>query len=94
MNGIPDEDNMTEEDALQIAWDAVIDKYDIKETVLAEKFKVQIFFNVFDPDNPIWDIQFRVKDGVDVNEFGYYSVDIDDQTREVTAVYSIADAHG
>jgi hypothetical protein len=92
--GLPGEDNMTAMDAVELARESVIDKYDIKETVLDEKFKVQIEFNVLDPDNPLWVIRFEVKDPKDGVDLGFYLIYIDDQTEEVLSVWSAADSHG
>lgn len=94
VNGLPGDDNMKAEDVVAQARQTVLDKYDIKDTVLDGMFKVQTTYNVIDPDAPLWIIEFRVKDGVDVNDLGYYRVEILDATGEIVEVYSIEDAQG
>lgn len=94
VHGLPGEVNMIIEDVTDLAKKAVIAKYDVKEEVLDELFKVQVTFNVINPNKPLWAVEYRVKDGVDVNDLGYYRVEIDDYTGDIENLYSIADAKG
>lgn len=91
--GLPEEDNLEVETAIDLARKAVVSKYALKEETFAQ-FKVQVTFNVLDPDNPLWTIAFRVDEGNDVNDLGYYRADIDDHTGEIVHLYSIVDAKG
>lgn len=94
VHGIPGKDNMALEDAVALARRAVLAKYDVEEKVLDDMFRVQVTFNVINPEKPAWAIEYRVNDGVDVNDLGYYRVEIDDRTGEIENVYGIADAKG
>ncbi|MDL2318154.1 hypothetical protein LJC74_03545 [Eubacteriales bacterium OttesenSCG-928-A19] len=94
VHGIPGEGNMIIEDVVELAKKVVLAKYDVKEEVLDDMFKVQVTFNVIRPEKPLWAVEYRVKDGIDVNDLGYYRVEIDDQTGEIGNVYSITDAKG
>ena len=91
--GLPGTDNMDAADVIGMAREAVTQKYDLKEETM-EQFKVQVTLNVIDPDNPLWSIAFRAKEGKDVNDLGYYRVDIDDHTGNIVHLYDICDARG
>lgn len=59
--GMPGKDNMTVEEALDLARQGIIDKYAIKETVLREKFWVEMeFMTKF--INPANFVKFAVKE--------------------------------
>lgn len=94
VNGLLTEDNMTAKDVVAKARQAILDKYDVKAAVLDGKFKIQMTFNVIDPSAPLWEIEFRAKDGEDVNDIGYYSVVILDSSGEIVGIYNIDDCVG
>ena len=103
--GVPGEDNMTLEEAVNLARQGIIAKYAVKEAVLLGKFKAEVeffihFYNEFnfegaviDQDHPMWRMTFRVKDYDDMEELGHYTVMIYDRTREMV-LYSAADSQG
>jgi len=105
--GMPGENNMTFEEALDLARQAIIAKYAIKEAVLRGKFKVEAEFIIqlenengwvfggalIDQDHPIWRLTFRVKDYNDIMDLGHYLVYIYDQTKEME-IYNAEDSQG
>ena len=102
-HGLPGEGNMTLEEAVELARQGIIAKYDIKEGVLHEKFKVIIDFYIYfenhfidhliSPDNPLWSIIFQVIDYNDMDDLENYYVYINDKTGEME-IRSSTDAQG
>ena len=93
VHAVPGENNLTLEKALDIARQSIIAKYDIKETVLSEKFEVATYFwslqhdgpdrPMISSENPAWWFFFSVIDYRDMDDLGYYSVVIYEKTMEV-----------
>lgn len=93
--GVPGEDNMTLEEAVELARQGILAKYAVKAEVLLGKFKVEAsyFTHFMDYEVPLWMIDFRVKDYDDMMDLGHYLVYIFDQTREME-LYNAADSVG
>jgi len=103
--GLPGEDNMTAEEAVEMAKAAIVEKYGVLPE-LYEKYNVQIDFligvfvkGVYDkdpsPEDPLWGIVFRLKDPDE--QFLYdmhYTAIIDDQLKEVIGLFNQAETPG
>lgn len=82
VHGLPGEDSMSREEAVQLAKETIMKAYCLKENALA-RFNVQVEFNVIDADNPVWQIYFDVKNTDDFAALGLYRVFINDATKEI-----------
>lgn len=82
VHGLPGEDNMSRDEAVQLAKETIMKTYRLKKTALA-RFNVQVEFNVIDAGNPVWQIYFDVKNTDDFAALGLYHVSINDATREI-----------
>lgn len=82
VHGLPGEDNMSRDEAVQLAKETIMKAYRLKENALA-RFNVQVEFNVIDAANPVWQIYFDVKNTDDFAALGLYRVFINDATREI-----------
>ena len=82
VHGLPGEDNMSRDEAVQMAKETIMKAYRLKEAAL-DRFNVQVEFNVIDAECPVWQIYFDVKDTGDFAALGLYRVFINDATREI-----------
>ena len=93
VEGTPTANDLTQEDALKIAKDALIKKYALSDKTL-NMFSVHAAFNVVDPAAPTWNITFYPTNNDDFSKIGNYNVTIDSSTGKINSILSAADSIG
>jgi hypothetical protein len=93
VEGIPSADDLTEEEAVKTAKEAVIKEYALTDATLL-KFSVHTAFNVADPEAPVWSITFYPTNPDDYSEIGNYNITIDSLSGNIIKILSAADGVG
>lgn len=93
VEGTPSTDDLTKEEAIQIATKAIIEDYALTNETLS-KFSIHTAFNVVDPKNPVWSITFYPTNQSDFAQIGNYNLTIDSLSGEVITILSAADGVG
>jgi hypothetical protein len=93
IEGVPGEDDIAAETAIETATRAIKDKYALTEKTLA-RFTSEASFNVANPDEPVWTITFNPANNSDFSEIGCYTVTINAKTGEIVNITSAADGIG
>ena len=91
--GVPGEDDIAAETAIETATRAIKDKYALTDKTLA-RFTSEASFNVANPDEPVWSVVFNPANNSDFSEIGCYSVTINAKTGEIVNILSAADSIG
>jgi hypothetical protein len=91
--GTPGENDITKENAIEIARDAIVEKYALSDETLS-RFTVSTDFNIVDPEQPTWHVNFLPTDQSDFSEIGNYFVTINSPSGEVVKLLSAADGVG
>jgi hypothetical protein len=93
VDGLPTEKDITQEEALFLAYAAMVDKYGYSDDVLC-LFYPDFTFHVANEEDPIWVIElFSFNEEVN-NEFGNYHIWIHARTGIVESCYGPEDAKG
>ncbi len=93
LNGVPGPDDLTEEQAVSAATEAIRQKYAIKAEAL-DKYTPSVAFNIADPQQPVWQVSFSVRDPGEFQLLGDYTVQLDARTGEIQKIDSGAPANG
>ena len=93
IEGVPGEDNITAETAIETAMRAIQNKYALTDETIA-RFTSQAMLNVANPDEPVWSVNFNPVNNSDFSEIGCYSVNINARTGEIGSIISAADGIG
>lgn len=93
ISGTPGKNDITQENAIEIAKKAIIKKYALTDKTLS-RFSISAKFNVINPGKPEWGIDFYPTIQEDFSEIGNYYIIINSPSGEVTKVLSAADGLG
>jgi len=93
IEGVPGEDDITAETAVETATRTIQGKYALTDETLA-RFTPEALLNVANPDEPVWSVVFNPVSNSDFSEIGCYSVTINANTGEISSVLSAADGIG
>jgi len=87
VKGEPGENDITKEKAIDVATNALVQKYALKQETL-NRFSSHAEFNVVNPDSPEWCIDFSPTNPDELSEIGYYYVTVNSKTGEVIQMTS------
>jgi hypothetical protein len=93
VSGTPGKNDITKEKAIEIARSAIIKKYALSDEALS-KFTVSADFNIVNPEQPIWQVNFLPTDQSDYSQIGNYFITINSPSGEVVKLLSAADGIG
>ena len=93
IEGIPGEDDIAAETAVETATRAIQDKYALTDRTLA-RFTIEALLNVANPDEPVWSVGFNPANNNYFSEIGTYHVTINARTGEILNILSAADGIG
>ena len=92
--GLPDDNAIPQEKVIEIAKSQLTTTFGLNENQAALLGKVGLFYDVTDPEKPLWKVTIRLNDGtgetamaLGLSISGNYRVFIDAYTGEVTATY-------
>lgn len=88
--GLPKDSDISEQKAIEIAREAIVEKYELTDATL-ERFSIGTSFILTDPRN--WRVEFYPKNTSDFQEIGTYFVSILPE-GEVWEILSAADSKG
>jgi hypothetical protein len=87
VKGEPGENDIAKEKAIEVATNALVQKYALKQEIL-NRFSNHAEFNVVNPDFSQWCIDFSPTNPNELSEIGCYYVTVNSQTGEVMKVTS------
>jgi hypothetical protein len=93
VSGTPGKNDITKEKAIEIARNAIIKKYALSDKTLS-RFTVSADFNIVNPKQPTWHVNFLPTDQSDYSEIGNYFITINSPSGEVVKLSSAADGVG
>jgi chaperonin GroEL (HSP60 family) len=93
VEGVPGENDIDAETAVETAARAVQDKYALTDKTLA-RFTIEALLNVANSDEPVWSIVFNPANNSAFSAIGCYSVIINSKTGEIFSILSAADGIG
>ncbi|GEM_PF-3084034 len=93
VEGIPSADDLTEEEAVKTAKEAVIKEYALTDETLL-KFSIHTAFNIADPEAPVWSITLYPTNSSDYSEIGNYNITINALSGKIIKILSAADGVG
>lgn len=83
--GLPDDRALPEGDAIALAAKSVQAEYGLTDAQLQKLDRIGLFYEVTDPDAPLWKINLRMSSREDETTYG---MDFDDRYRVVIGAYS------
>jgi hypothetical protein len=91
--GTPSENDLTEEQAVDLAKNSVDSDFALTEETWA-KFSIDAKLNVVDLKAPVWSVTFYPTDQNDFSQIGTYNVTIDSHSSDIIKIMSAADGVG
>ncbi|MEA4934480.1 MAG: hypothetical protein VB071_13000 [Lawsonibacter sp.] len=91
--GTPGANDISKEKALEIARKAIIEKYALSDETIS-RFTVSADFDIVNPEQPTWKVNYLPTDQSDYSEIGNYFVTIVSQSGEVVKLLSAVDGVG
>ncbi|MEG0270881.1 MAG: hypothetical protein RR821_11590, partial [Clostridia bacterium] len=86
--GLPEKKNLQETDAYHLAHKVLMDKYDLSDEKM-EQFVVYSSFDITNPASPLWKFLFCPKSFQNLETVLLYKVELNANTKEVTATHTI-----
>lgn len=91
--GTPGKNDIAEEKAIEIAKKAIVEKFSLSDEALS-RFTVTANFDIVNPEQPTWNINYAPTNQSDYSEIGNYLVIINSPSGEVAKLLSAADGIG
>ena len=95
IKGDPADSGITEDEAVSIAVNAIVDKYALRQEIVNRYTITAIYYMVYeDFDRAVWWVLLYPTNADDFIEIGCYSANLDGETGEVIQLLSAADGKG